>query len=108
MNCTLCKVCKWVRADFFSPKDFVRHAVLIVALFAVAHVSGLREFTTIISGTMASPELGAGVCALLGMGYMALYFGVVVLVPVLLIAAGLLKCGERLRRGQKLPRADSK
>lgn len=89
---------RWVGAAFFSPKDFVRHAVLIVLVFALAHVCGLREYTAIISGTMASPSLGPEVCALLGIGYMALYFGVVVLVPVLLIAAALLKMGGCLTR----------
>ena len=87
-----------IGADFFSPKDFVRHAVLILVLFGIAHVLGLRDFTTIISGTMASPALGAETCALLGMGYMALYFGTVVLAPVLLIAAALLKIGQHVNR----------
>jgi hypothetical protein len=87
-----------VTAELFSAKDFVRHAVLIVVLFAVAHAFGLREYTTIISGTMASPTLGVETCALLGMGYLALYFGAVVLAPVLLIAAALLKLWERLAR----------
>lgn len=107
MNPTLCKVwdCFW--ADFFSPKDFIRYAGLIVVLFAVAHVFGLREFTTIISGTMASPDLGVETCALLGMGYVALFFSVVVLVPVLLIAAGLLRCWEVVRqRRVESPKGD--
>ena len=77
-------------AAFFSPKDFVRHAVLIVVLFAIAHVCGLREYTAMISGTMASPSLGAEICTLLAIVYMLFYFGAVVLAPILLIAAGLL------------------
>ena len=87
-----------VSAEFFSAKDFVRHAVLIVVLFAVAHAFGLREYTTIISGTMASPALGMWTCGLLGVGYLALYFGAVVLASVLLIAAALLHLWERLAR----------
>ena len=94
---TLYKVCQMLRANFLSPKDLVRHAVLIVMLFAVAHVAGLREFTTIISGTVASPSLGVGMCAVLGVGYMALYFGTVVLAPILLLAAGLLLLWEKVR-----------
>jgi hypothetical protein len=94
---------RWVSADYFSPKDFVRHAVLILVLFAVAHLCGLREFTTIVSGTMASPALGTEICALLGMGYMAFYFGAVVLVPVLLIAAGLLWLWEKVRAASSRP-----
>jgi hypothetical protein len=97
MNGTLCKVCRILRAEFLSPKDLLRHAVLIGVLFAVAHLAGLREFTTIVSGTLASPSLGVGVCALLGVGYMALYFGAVVLAPILLIAAGLLFAWEKVR-----------
>jgi hypothetical protein len=78
-------------ADFLAPKDFVRHAGLIGLLFLAAHICGLREFTSIISGTMAEPRLGSDVCALLGWGYAALYFAAVVLAPILLIAAGGLK-----------------
>lgn len=97
MNLILCKVWNSLRAVFLSPKDLVRHAVLIMALFGVAHLAGLREFTTIITGTLAAPSLGAGWCAVLGAGYMALYFGTVVLTPILLIAAGLLFLWEKVR-----------
>lgn len=93
-----------VQAEFLSPKDLLRHAGLVVALFAAAHAAGLREFTTIISGTVASPSLGVGLCALLGIGYMTLYFATVVLAPVLLIAAGLLKLWENFA---KPPRHES-
>lgn len=103
MNRRSDKLGRLIGADFFSPKDFVRHAVLLLVLFAVAHLCGLREFTTIISGTMASPALGAETCALLGVGYMALYFGAVVLVPVLLIAAGLLCLLEKVRAAARRP-----
>jgi hypothetical protein len=91
MRSKLSRLGRWISAERFSPRDFVRHAVLILLLFVIAHLCGLREFTTIITGTMASPALGAETCALLGMVYLTLYFGVVVLVPVLLIAATLLK-----------------
>jgi hypothetical protein len=88
---------KLVGAEFFSPKDFVRHAVLIVVLFAVAHAFGLREYTTIISGTMASPTLGVETCALLAMIYLVFYFGAAVLAPILVIAAGLLLVWEKVK-----------
>jgi hypothetical protein len=101
MNTKADRFGRLIGADFFSPKDFVRHALLIVVLFVIAHAFGLREFTTIISGTMASPALGAETCTLLGIGYMALYFGAVVLAPILLIAAGLLKIAQHLARHQK-------
>lgn len=94
---------KLTGATFFSPKDFVRHAVLIVALFGVAHILGLREYTAMISGTMASPSLGAEGCTLLAIIYMLLYFGTVVFAPILLIAAGLLLVWEKVRGSARRP-----
>ena len=74
-------------ADFLSPKDFVRHAVLIVLAFGVAHVFGLREYTSFLNGTTGSTELGYELSALLGLTYLLLYFATVLLVPILVIAA---------------------
>ncbi|NOS72167.1 MAG: hypothetical protein HOP33_19860 [Verrucomicrobia bacterium] len=81
---------EWCRADFLSPKDFIRHAVLILAVYAVAHLAGLREFTSILNGTTGSLVVNREVAALLGVTYLLLYMGAVVLAPMLLIAAGLL------------------
>lgn len=74
-------------ADFFSPKDFIRHAVLIVLLFGVAHLLGLRAYTSFLNGTTGSVELGYELSALLGLIYLLLYFAVVLLVPILILAA---------------------
>ena len=74
-------------ADFFSPKDFIRHAVLIALLFGVAHLVGLREYTSFLNGTTRSVELGYELSALLGLIYLMLYFAVVLLVPILILAA---------------------
>ena len=97
MNVTRDKFDRLTGAVFFSPKDFVRHAVLIVVLFAVVHLLGLREYTAMISGTMASPNLGAEACTLLAIIYMLFYFGAVVFAPILLIAAGLLVVWGKVR-----------
>jgi phosphotransferase system glucose/maltose/N-acetylglucosamine-specific IIC component len=74
-------------ADFFSPKDFIRHAVLMVLAFGVAHLFGLREYTSFLNGTTGSVELGYELSALLGLVYLLLYFAVVLLVPILILAA---------------------
>lgn len=74
-------------ADFFSPKDFIRHAVLIVFVFGVAHLFGLREYTSFLNGTAGSVELGYELSTLLGVTYLLLYFAVVLLVPILILAA---------------------
>jgi len=76
-------------ADFFSPKDFLRHAVLIVFVFSVAHLFGLREHTSFLNGTTGSVDLGYELSTLLGITYLVLYFAVVLLVPILVLAAGL-------------------
>ena len=74
-------------ADFLSPKDFLRHAVLIVLAFGVAHALGLREYTSFLNGTTGSIELGYELSALLGLIYLSLYFATVLLVPILILAA---------------------
>jgi hypothetical protein len=76
-------------ADFFSPKDFLRHAVLIVLAFGVAHLFGLREHTSFLNGTTGSVELGYELSTFLGMTYLGLYFAAVLLAPILVLAAGL-------------------
>lgn len=74
-------------ADFFSPKDFLRHAVLIVLGFGVAHLFGLREHTCFLNGTTGSVELGYELSTLLGMTYLVLYFATMLLAPILVLAA---------------------
>ena len=74
-------------ADFLSPKELIRHAVLIVLAFGVAHAFGLREYTSFLNGTTGSTELGYELSALLGLIYLLLYFATVLLVPILFLAA---------------------
>jgi hypothetical protein len=56
-------------------------------LFAIAHLAGLREHTTFLSGTLADPAMRWEVAAFLGTAYLLLYFAFVLLVPILLLAA---------------------
>lgn len=65
----------------------MRHAVLIVILFGIAHLAGLREHTSFLNGTTGSLDLGYENSALLGLLYVLLYFAVVLLVPILILAA---------------------
>ena len=82
---------RWWEADLFSPKDFVRHAVLICLLFAGAHLFGLREFTSVLNGTTGSADMDWQTSAALGATYIFLYLAFVLLVPTMLLAAALLK-----------------
>lgn len=98
MNSTLTKPRRafW-EAEFLSPKDFVRHALLIVALFAIAHFCGLREHTAFLSGTSVSADTTLENSAYLGAIYLLLYFATVLLSPAMIIAAALLVGGRWLR-----------
>ncbi len=84
------------RAEFFSPKDFVRRAVVITVISAALHFAGLREFTSILNGTVGSIALGWRMSAFLGLAYIFAYLAFVLLVPVLLLAAGLLAAWNSL------------
>jgi uncharacterized membrane protein len=85
-------------ADFLSPKDFVRHAVLFSLVFLAAHLAGLREFTSVISGTAGSVAMSWQWSVFLGACYLFAYLAFVLLVPMFLLAAALLAVWERVRR----------
>lgn len=78
------------RADFLSPKDLVRRALLLVVLYAGVSAFGLREFTSILNGTMGSISLGWHLSLFFGLLYIASYLAFVLGTPTLLIAAGIL------------------
>jgi hypothetical protein len=78
-------------ARFFTPEDFVLRAGLIAVLFLVAHLAGLREFTSFISARRRGQEWAWPIVALLGTAYLLLYFGCILAVPVLLLGAAMLK-----------------
>jgi hypothetical protein len=78
---------EWLRADFLSPKDLVLRALSISILFLVVHVTGLRDHTAFLCGTLADPTMSWQWAAFLGCTYLLLYFAFVLLVPILLLAA---------------------
>jgi len=80
------------RAEICSPKNFVRRAVVIALLFLAAHIAGLRDYTSFLSGTVPSPDTGWKLTIFFGLIYLVVYFALVLLAPMLLLAAGLLSC----------------
>ena len=88
------------KADLFSPKDLVRRAAVVAGLYWAAELAGLREFTSIINGTMGSVELGWRLSGFLGLAYLAVYLAFVLLAPMLLLAAAMLEGWKRIRRGR--------
>jgi hypothetical protein len=80
-----------VRAS--GARGFLVAAAVIGVLYGVANAFGLREQTSILSGTQA-PWGAAGTA--LGLAYVALHFAWVVGAPILVLGAGLLWGIERL------------
>ena len=88
MNSSFFQRCRsFGRAKFLTPKDFLLRAATITGFFLIAHLAGLREYTSFLSGTVASPDMGWQQAAFFGLVYLFLYFAFVLLVPILLIAA---------------------
>jgi len=83
------------KAETFSPVGFLLRAILIAVLYCVSELLGLREYTTFLSGTSGNVNLGWQMASLLGLIHLLLYVGFILLVPILLIAAGLLAAWGR-------------
>ena len=86
-QCFRSRVAALWRAEFCSPKDFLRRALVICVLFLIAHLAGLREFTSLLNGTTGSLELGRQLSVTLGLSYIVLYLAFILLVPILILAA---------------------
>jgi phosphotransferase system glucose/maltose/N-acetylglucosamine-specific IIC component len=98
---------KWCGADFFSPKDFVRHAILILLIFGVFHVAGLREYTSFLNGTTGSLNMNPQNAALLGLLYLLIYMAAILLAPILLIAAAISAVWQKLALRNQAPQNES-
>lgn len=86
------------RADFLSPKDLLRRALLLAVLYGIVSAFGLREFTSVLNGTMGSVSLGWHLSVFFGLLYIVSYLAFVLGTPTLLIAAGILLLWKRLAK----------
>jgi hypothetical protein len=85
------------RAEFFSPKFFLVRAVSLVALFLIAHLAGLRDYTAFLSGTEGIAGAGMRLSAFYGVVYIVLYVGCILVAPILFLTCGLLVLLELFR-----------
>lgn len=94
------------RADFLSPKDLLQRACVITVIFLLLHLAGLREYTSILNGTVGSVALGWKLSGFLAVIYIISYLAFVVLVPILILAALILLTWERCKtkRGEAQPK----
>ena len=90
------------RADFLSPRDLLQRAAAIAVIFLLLHLAGLREFTSVLNGTVGSVALGWRSSGVLAVIYIIFYLGTVVVAPILVLAAAILALWEKwiqMRRG---------
>ena len=83
---------------FFSAQYFWVRAVVLGIFFLLAHLAGLREYTTFLSGTTGNADMSFRLSAIYGTIYLVLYMGCVVLAPIFLLAAALLGLWEHRQR----------
>jgi hypothetical protein len=79
----------------FSPSGFFIAAFNISFLFFVFHVLGFRHYVSLLSGTIPVDNLHLRIQIVIASGYILLYFATVILVPILIIAAGILSLIKR-------------
>ena len=73
-------------------------ALIITVLFGISELLGLREYTTFLSGTSANVNLSWQMASALGLIHLLLYVAFILLVPISLIAAGLIAAWNRCKR----------
>jgi hypothetical protein len=78
------------RAEVISPAGLVMRAVTLSVFYAVSCIAGLQEYTTFLSGASPNVNLSWRMGSTLGLIHLLLHFAFILLVPILLITAGLL------------------
>ena len=83
------------RAEILSARDLLQRALGLSGLFLLAHLAGLREFTSVLNGTVGSVAAGWKLSSFLALIYILLFLAFVILVPVLVLAALILMVWRR-------------
>jgi len=88
---------EWLhRSSPFTPSGLVVRAVILFLVFVVLHATGLRHYTTVLSGTSPTGGPVGPFEVIVASTYMVGYFGVTVVAPILLIASLVLTVLQRL------------
>jgi len=83
------------RGSIASPKYLLEWAVMLTILFIVVQLAGLREFTSVLNGTIGSTSLSWQTASFLGAAYIFVYLAFVLGVPILILPAAILKLWQR-------------
>lgn len=97
MNPYIVEYLKWFFwGSFRTPRGLVLRALYLALLFGIVHLLGLREYTTFLSGTPAR-QTSLTLTAILGSIYALTYLAAILIAPILVIAAGILKLWQYFR-----------
>lgn len=83
------RVRRLLGGSIFSPKGLLVWAVIVGAVFLACHFAGLREYTTIISGTAPTGDISDRVVPALAALYVLVYLASVIVAPILVLAAAI-------------------
>ena len=84
------------RGGIASPLYLLEWAAMLTILFVIVQLAGLRDFTSVLNGTVGSTHLSWQTASFLGAAYIFVYLGFVIVVPILILAAGILKIWQRI------------
>jgi len=89
----------WYRRVFrftlVSPRGFLIVAATLTALFLICHVAGWREHTSVLCGQLPKGGAEADWALATGLAYALFYVALVLLVPILTLAAGVFALLQR-------------
>ena len=67
-----------------------------MVLYIIVNLAGMREFTSVLNGTIGSTSLNWQTAAFLGAAYVFVYLAFILGAPILVLAALILKLGKKL------------
>jgi hypothetical protein len=73
-----------------SPEYFLQWAGLLLVLFLIANLAGMRQFSSVLNGTVGSTSLDWQTASFLGAAYVMVYLAFVLGAPTLIIGAAIL------------------
>lgn len=86
---------------FLSPSGMLILTVLLAGAYAAAHAAGWRENVSLLAGTsFPGPTGRMGQAATAG-GYIMLYFGAMVVAPILALASGIMWALQKILKRRK-------
>jgi len=76
-------------SGLFTPGGLLLRAGILVLVYLVLHVLGLRDYVTVLSGTSVSGKPPDPSDTTIAVSYAAAYLAFVLAVPIMVLAAGI-------------------